>query len=79
MKRRKFKDPDCQQTYDWFRDTKPDPEAQKARGSCGNAYYVGRCHTNPARPFAVRGSLAYAAWAAGIDEAQEAASYYGGA
>lgn len=61
-----------QKAYDWFRDNKPDPESQKALGNVGNAYYIGRCFPNPNRPFAQRGSIAYAAWAAGIDETKEA-------
>lgn len=70
---RRFTSVSLQETYDWFRKTKPDPEQQKGCGAAGNAYYVGRVHPNPARPFAKRGSIAYAAWAAGIDEAHDAA------
>jgi hypothetical protein len=73
-KRRVFRNSDLQWIYDYLRREQPDPEAQKARGSAGNAYYVGRCHPNPKRPFAARGSIAYAAWAAGIDNAADGAT-----
>lgn len=62
---RKFRNPDLRATYDWFRENAPAPDT-KSKGSAHNAYYVGRYH--PGRPsLCVRGSHAYAAWAAGID------------
>lgn len=69
---RKFRDPGQQKAYDHYRATSPDPERVKCQGSCGNAYFVGRTLPNPRKPFAVKGSLAYAAWAAGIDNARAA-------
>lgn len=66
---RRFADSALQKTYEWFREQQPGPET-KCRGAAHNAYYVGR-HVNQTRPFAVRGSIAYAAWAAGVDDAIE--------
>lgn len=71
MTRRTFKDGALQTTYDWFLENDPAPET-KGGGGAFNAYFVGRYRPNPARPFGVRGSLAYAAWAAGIDNARKA-------
>jgi hypothetical protein len=71
VRRRTFKDPSLQKTYDWFRANRPGPET-KGRGSSSNAYYVGRW-VSQTRPFAVRGSPAYAGWAAGVDDARQAA------
>ncbi len=68
--RRRFKDEKLQKTYDWFRANKPGPET-KGHGAAHNAYYVGR-HVNQERPFSVPQSLAYAGWAAGVDDAREA-------
>lgn len=68
---RKFKEPHLQAVYDHYRTTKPDPNKTRGQGSAGNGYAVGRLHADPKRPFAVRGSLAYAAWAAGIDNARD--------
>lgn len=70
MARRKFKDQKLQFIYDWFRDKKPGPET-KGQGAAHNAYFVGR-HVNQTRPFGVRGSPAYAGWAAGVDDTKEA-------
>lgn len=67
MRRRRFKDKAVQAAYDFFMETRPEPESQKARGSAGNAYFVGRTRPRPDRPFSERGSIAYGAWAAGID------------
>lgn len=66
VRHRRFKIKNLQQVYDWYLTNKPDPEEQKSKGAMGNAYYVGRS-INQTRPFAIRGSLAYAAWAAGVD------------
>lgn len=74
VRRRTFKAQVLQQTYDWLMANRPDPEAWKVRGSAGNAYAVGRKHPDPKRPFANRGSIAYAAWVAGLDIAREEAS-----
>lgn len=67
MRRRRFKDQRLQLVYDWFRKHNP-PPSTKGQGAAHNAYYVGR-HVNQSRPFGVRGSNAYAAWAAGVDNA----------
>lgn len=72
MCHRTFKDKALQAAYDHYRGNPIDPESQKVRGSAGNAYYVGRTRPRLDRPFAVRGSLAYACWAAGIDNARDA-------
>lgn len=66
--RRKFKNPNLQKIYDWFRKNQPGPET-KGQGAAHNAYYVGR-HVNQTRQFSVRGSPAYAGWAAGVDDAK---------
>lgn len=68
--KRKFKDRLLQETYDWFLENDPDPST-KGKGSAHNAYYVGRHLNRPDRPFAQRGSVAYSAWAAGIDNARK--------
>lgn len=69
---RRFRDPKLQEVYRWFLDNDPGPEV-RGRGSAGNAYYVGRYHPDPTRPWGKRGSATYAAWAAGIDNARRAA------
>ena len=71
IKHRKFKEKLLQTFYDNYRRDDPPPESRHY-GSAANAYYVGRYHYNPSRPFAVKGSPAYAAWAAGIDNYREA-------
>lgn len=71
-RRRRFKDKGLQAAYDHYRGNPVDPVSQKGRGSAGNAYYVGRTIHRLDRPFSVRGSLAYACWAAGIDNARDA-------
>lgn len=68
-RRRKFKDEKLQSVYDWFRSNQPAPETNN-QGAAHNAYYIGR-YVNQKRPFGVRGSPAYAAWAAGVDDAKQ--------
>ena len=67
--RRQFKDKIIQGVYDSFRRDDPSPDT-RIRGACHAAYYVGRYvdqkHTNH-----TRGSCAYAAWAAGVDNARK--------
>lgn len=66
---RKFKDPVLQKTYDLFRVLKPEL-VERHKGSCYTSYCVGR-YLNQTRPISERGSLEYAAWAAGVDEYHE--------
>jgi hypothetical protein len=70
MKRRRFRDPGQQATYDHYRARRPDLAATRAAGSAGNGYVVG--YTLPTEPCRrLRSSLAYAAWAAGVDNAAD--------
>ncbi len=62
--RRKFKDAGVQAAYDHFLADDPAP-VTKGKGGAHNAYFVGRSGL-PNRLWS-RGSLAYAAWAAGRD------------
>lgn len=67
MKRRSFSDPQMQKAYDLYRDAPP--QSGTFQGGLGAAYRRGRSH--PDRQQYVRGSLAYAAWAAGVDAAND--------
>ncbi len=70
--RRHFKKPVLQQIYDILRANPPtDVKAVRGKNSEMTAYAVG--FTLPHEPFrlAPRGSRAYAAWAAGVDNARE--------
>jgi len=66
--RRKFSNPKHQYLYDLFRS----PNAPVGFGG-GNAAAYRFGLTNPNKPAKhIRGSTAYAAWAAGVDTAREA-------
>jgi len=66
-KRRTFKCEFMQRLYDLRRDTPP--IGRQSGGACA-AYFAGLDHPNRPTRF-VRTSLAYAAWAAGVDDAKE--------
>lgn len=70
-KRRKFKEPSHQASYDGLRAMRPDPEKYRGMGGGGSAYAVG--YTQPDMPNRLysRGSKAYAHWAAGVDNARD--------
>lgn len=66
MSRRRFKDSSLQRLYDQYRET---PPTTKMTG-LGSAYYLGRNRPDAGPTRCTRGSLAYAAWAAGVDNAK---------
>lgn len=73
VRRRRFANPDHQHLYDVLRADPPeDLAAVRGQGLAMNTYAIGR--SMPAEPprLAPRGSRAYAAWAAGVDNAREA-------
>lgn len=72
-KHRKFAHHRLQLMYDLYREWHPTPESQAGRGAAGNAYQLG--YKNPIKPDNRfdRGSITYAAWAAGVDNAADAA------
>ena len=79
-RRRRFKDRTLQEVYDLFRKESVDPERIeriKTRGTTGDAYAKGVSAPNEQCPWP-RGSAAYAAWAAGVDNARCAARGEGG-
>ena len=71
MKRRRFSFDGHQQIYDELRGRRLSPEQVRGMGGSGNAYAVG--YTQPDEPNHIfpRGSRAYAAWAAGVDNAKD--------
>lgn len=76
-RRRKFADRALQQTYDTLRANPPSPTAQslaayRMRGSASAAYVRGWERPDEPDKLSVRGSIAYAAWAAGVDNSREA-------
>lgn len=74
MRHRRFRSPEVQWLYDKYRAERPtDLDRLRGTGSIGCAYVVGFTHaTRPTRY--VRNSLAYAAWAAGVDNRKEASA-----
>jgi hypothetical protein len=73
MKRRKFKDASLQKVYDQYRDNPP----SRTPRVLGSDYWRGFDHPERGNTLAPRGSLIYAAWAAGVDAARDAAKELG--
>jgi hypothetical protein len=75
MTRRRFQNSHNQEVYDALRATPPaDLDATKGMGSSMNAYVVGFRMPNEPPRLAAPGSEAYAAWAAGVDNARAGVS-----
>ncbi len=70
-KRRTYTETRLQQLYDELRAERPDPAKVRGAGGVGNAYAVG--YTQPEQPCRIfpKGSRAYVAWAAGVDNARD--------
>lgn len=68
MTRRTFKDRGAQQVYDKYSATPP----ERAGRALVSDYWRGFDHADRPSTLAVRGSLAYAAWAAGVDARRRA-------
>lgn len=66
---RRFKDPAMSKLYTQFRAT---PPLTRLTG-LGSAYFAGFARPDAPNRRAPRDSLAYAAWAAGVDNARKAA------
>lgn len=72
---RVFKDPAMQRVYDLFRKDPPsgDRVTISMRSACGSAYMEGFHYPAKKRQRIVQGTPAYAAWAAGVDNAKQRA------
>lgn len=70
--RRKFQYPAMAQVYETLlslSEEELEPDVVRARGATGEAYWRGRWQPEAPRPR--RGTMAYAAWAAGVDRRRD--------
>lgn len=68
---RKFKNRDLQKMYDIFRELDAPGDDIRGRGAASNAFFVGYHYPDASQKIFVRNSLAYAAYAAGVDKRNE--------